>query len=101
MTIVKDRYLRFQTWVCQNVYNKVLLASSKFQAKLPSRSGVCVQGEWQKYTPPSPPLSKDEGQSDIGYCSSVRYLILGVSSVTVLCLIHSDSLLQNAADVIT
>ena len=101
MAIVKDKYLRFQTWVCQNVSNKVLLAWSKFQAKLPSRSGVCVQGEWQKYSSPSPPLPKDEGISDIGHCSSIGNLVLGVNSVTVLYLIHYDSLLQNATDIIT
>ena len=32
----------------------------KFQVKIPSRSRVCVQGELQKYTRPSSPLSKDE-----------------------------------------
>ena len=101
MAIVKDKYLRFQTWVCQNVSNKVLLAWSKFQAKLPSRSGVCVQGEWQKYSSPSPPLPKDEGISDIGHCSSIGNLVLGVNSVTVLYLIHYDSLSQNATDIIT
>ena len=57
---MKDRYFRFHTWVCQNVSNEVLLAWFKFQTKIPSRSGVCIQGEWQKYTPPSPPLCKDE-----------------------------------------
>ena len=101
MAIVKDKYLRFQTWVCQNVSNKVLLAWSKFQAKLPSRSGVCVQGEWQKCSSPSPPLPKEEGISDIGHCSSIGNLVLGVNSVTVLYLIHYDSLLQNATDIIT
>ena len=101
MAIVKDKYLRFQTWVCQNVSNKVLLAWSKFQAKLPSRSGVCVQREWQKCSSPSPPLPKDEGISDIGHCSSIGNLVLGVNSVTVLYLIHYDSLLQNATDIIT
>ena len=101
MAIVKDKYLRFRTWVCQNVSNKVLLAWSKFQAKLPSRSGVCVQREWQKCSSPSPPLPKDEGISDIGHCSSIGNLVLGVNSVTVLYLIHYDSLLQNATDIIT
>ena len=101
MTVIKVRYLRFQTWVCQNVSNKVLLAWSKFQAKLPSCSGVCVQGEWQKCSSPSPPLPKDDGIRDTGYCSSIRNLILGVNSVTVLYSIHYESLLQNATDIIT
>ena len=30
-TMVKDRYFRFQTRVCQNVSNEVLLACIKFQ----------------------------------------------------------------------
>ena len=85
----------------QNVNNEVLLAWFKFQAKIPSRSGVCVQGEWQKYTPPSPPLSKDEGLKNIGHSMSIRNLIFGVNSVTVSYLICYDSLLQNATDVIT
>ena len=78
-----------------------MLAWFKFQAKIPSRSGVCVQGEWQKYTPPSPPLSKDEGLKNIGHSMSIRNLIFGVNSVTVSYLIHYDSLLQNATDIIT
>ena len=85
----------------QNVNNEVLLPWFKFQAKIPSRSGVCVQGEWQKYTPPSPPLSKDEGLKNIGHSMSIRNLIFGVNSVTVSYLIRYDSLLQNTIDVIT
>ena len=54
-----------------------------FQAKIPSCSGVCVQGEWQKYTLPFPPFSKNEGLKDIGHKMSIAKLILGVSSVTV------------------
>ena len=85
----------------QNVNNEVLSAWFKCQAKIPSRSGVFVQGEWQKYTPPSPPLSKDEGLKNIGHNMSIRNLIFGVNSVTVSDLIRYDSLLQNATDVIT
>ena len=75
-----------------------MLAWFKFQAKVSSLSRVCVQGELQKYTSPSPPLSKDE---DIGRSMSIGNLILGVNSVTVSYLIHYDSLLQNATDIIT
>ena len=85
----------------QNVNNEVLLAWFKFQAKIPSHSGVCVHWEWQKYTPPSPPLSKDEELKNIGHSTSIRNLIFGVNSVTVSYLILYDSLLQNATDVIT
>ena len=49
----------------------------------------------------SPPLSKDEGLTDIGHSMSIGNLILGVNSVTVSYLIHYDSLLQNATDIIT
>ena len=87
--------------MCQNVSNEVLLAWFKFQAKIPSRSGVCVQGEWQKNTPSSPPLSKDEGLNDIGDRMSIGNLILGVNIVTVWYLIRYDILLQNALGVIT
>ena len=66
-----------------------------------SHSGVCVQGEWQKYTPSSPPFSRDEGLKEIGHSMSIENLILGVNSVTVLYFIHYDSLLQNATDLIT
>ena len=98
---IKGRCSRFQTWVCQNVSNKVLSAWFKFQAKIQIRSGVCVQGEWQKYTHLSPPFSKDERLKDIGHSMSIGNLILGVTSVTVSCLIRYDSLLQNATDIIT
>ena len=98
---IKDRCSRFQTWVCQNVSNEVLSAWFKFQAKIQIRSGVCVQGEWQKYTRLSPPFSKDERLKDIGHSMSIGNLILGVTSVTVSCLIRYDSLLQNATDIIT
>ena len=87
--------------MCQNVSNEVLLGWFKFKAKIPSRSRVCVQWEWQKYTPPSSPLSKDGRLRDIGHSRSIGNLILGVSRVTVSYLIHYDSLLQNATDIIT
>ena len=57
--------------------------------------------ESDKNTPPSPLLSKDEGLRDIGHNISIRNLILVASSVTVSYLIHHDSLLQNATDIIT
>ena len=84
----------------QNVNNEVLLAWFKFQAKIPSRSGVCVQGEWQKYTSPFPPLSRDEGLKNVGYSMSIRNLVFGAIRVTVSYSIRYDSLLQNATDVI-
>ena len=84
----------------QNVNNEVLFAWFKFHAKIPSCSGVCVQGKWQKYTPHSPPLFKDEGIKNIGYSMSIRNLIFGVNSVTVSELFCYNSLLQNATDVI-
>ena len=101
MTIVKDRYFRFQTCLCQSVSNEVLLVWFKFLAKIPSRSVVRVQGEWQKYTPPSPSLSKNKVVRDIGHIMSIGNLILNISSVTVSYLIHYDSLLQNATYIIT
>ena len=67
----------------------------KFQAV------VCVQREWQKYTSSSHPLSKDRGLRGIGHNMSLGNLILGVNSVTVSCLIHYDSSLQNTIDIIT
>ena len=65
--------------------------------KILNRSGVYIQGEWQKYTPLSPLLYKDKrlGEMNIGD------LILVVNSVTVSCLIYYDSLLQNTTDIIT
>ena len=88
-TIVKDRYFRFETW---SISNEVF----KYQAKFSSRSGVCVLGEWLKYTLPSSPLFKDESLRDIGHSMSIENLIWGVNSVTVSHLIHYGSLLQNA-----
>ena len=85
----------------QNVSHEILSALFKFQAKMPTRSGVCIQGEWQKCTRPSSPLSKDEGLKDIGHSMSIGNLICGVNSVTVSYLIRYNSLLQNMTDVIT
>ena len=69
--------------------------------------GVCVQGQRQKYTPPSPPLSKVEELRDIRYSMSIGNLILGANSVTVSYLIHItvyykmwQILLQNATAVL-
>ena len=81
----------------QKVSNEVLLAWFTFQAKILSRSGVCIQG---KFSRPSPLLSKDEGLNDIKHSMSIGNLTLGVM-VTVSCLIRYDSLLQNATDIIT
>ena len=63
-----------------------MLAWFRFQVKIPSCSGICVQGEWQKYISPSTPLSKGEGLRDMGY--SIRNLILVVNSTTVSYLFH-------------
>ena len=60
-----------------------------------------LSGRVTKIPPPSPPLSKDKGLRDIGHIMSIRNLILGINSVTVSYLIHYDSLLQNARDIIT
>ena len=62
---------------------------------------VCTQGEWQKYTHPSPPLSKDKGLKGIGHSMSTINLILGANSVTVPYFICYDSLLQNVTDIIS
>ena len=51
--IAKARYLRFQTCVCQNVSNEVLFARFKFQAKIPSCSGV-LSGRVTKIQPSLP-----------------------------------------------
>ena len=54
-----------------------------------------------KNPPSSPPLSKDEELRDIRHGMSIENLILRVSNVTVSYLIHYDSLLQNATNIIT
>ena len=69
--------------MCQSVSNEILLAWPKLQAKIRSRSGVRVQREWQKYTPFSPPLGKDQGITDIGHSMSIGNLVLGANCVTV------------------
>ena len=88
----------------QNASNEVLLAWFKFQAKIPSRSGVCVKREWQKYTTPSPALSKDEKDErlrGIGHNISMGNLVMGFYSVTVtwfiktVCYKMRQILLQN------
>lgn len=35
--------------MCQNILGKVLLTEPKLHAKVQSRSGVFIQGDWQKY----------------------------------------------------
>ena len=91
----------FKIECVKNVSNEVLLAWFKFQAKIPSYSGVCIQGERQKYTPPSAQPSKVEGLRDIGHSISIGNVILGVNSVTASYLTHYNSLLQNSTDNIT
>ena len=100
-TITKDRCLRFQAWIYQNVSNEFLSAWFKFRAKIPTHAGVCVKGEWQKYTRLFLPLSKNEVLKDIGHSISIGNLTLDVSSVTVSCFIHYDTSLQNVTDIIT
>ena len=53
-----------------------------------------------KITPPSTPSSNDEGLRDIGHIMSIENLILGANTIMVSYLIHYDSLLQNATDII-
>ena len=72
---------------------------SNFRGKLQAVLEYAFR-ESDKYTPPSPPFSK-EALKNIGYSISIRNLIFGVNSVTVSYLIRYDSLLQNATDVIT
>ena len=76
----------------------VQISDKKFQAVL-----ECTFKESDKNTPlpPSPPLSNDEGLRGIGHSMSIGNLILRVNRVTVSYLIHYDSLLQNATDIIT
>ena len=85
--------------MCQNVPNEVLLVWFKFQEKIPNRSEVCVQREWQNHTSPSPPFSQEEGIKDTGHSMSIGNLSVGINSVMVSYLIRYDSLLQNATDV--
>ena len=101
VTAKSYRYFKFQTWVCQNVFNEVSLIWFTFQAKILSRSWVCVQGECQKYSPSSSPLSKGEKLRDIGHSMSNGNLTLDVNSISVSHLIHYDSLLQNTTDIVT
>ena len=78
-----------------------MLVWFKYQAKTSSRSRVCVLGEWQKFIPPSPPLTKDETLRDIEHSTRIGNLVWGVNIVTVSFLIRYDSLLQNTANIIT
>ena len=80
VTAKSYRYFKFQTWVCQNVFNEVSLIWFTFQAKILSRSWVCVQGECQKYSPSSSPLSKYGKLRDIGHSMSNGNLILDVKA---------------------
>ena len=68
--------------------------------KIPCPSGICIQGERQKYTSRFPPTSKDEGLKDIGHSMSIENLILAVKCLLSY-LIHYDSLLWNATYIIT
>ena len=84
--MVKDRYFRFQTRVCQNVSNERKFVS-------------LYQISGDSKIPPSLPLSKDEVLRSIGHSIRIGNLILGVNDVTFSYLIYCDSLLQNATDI--
>ena len=77
-----------------------LSAWFKFHVKISTRSVVRNQWRVTKIHPFSLPFSEDEGLRDIGHSMSIGNLILGVNSVTLSYLIHYDSLLQNATDII-
>ena len=77
-----------------------LSALFKFQVKISTRSVVRNQWRVTKIHPFSLPFSEDEGLRATGHSMSIENLILGVNSVTVSYLIHYDSLLQNATDII-
>ena len=79
----------------QNISNEVLSAWFKFQAKIPTRSGVLRKIDYNTPVPPTP-ISKDEALKDIGHNMSIGNLILVVNSITVSYLICYNSLLQNA-----
>ena len=72
----------------------------KFQAKIPTRSGVSRESSENKPVLPTP-LFKDEGLKNIGHSINIGNLILVVNSDTVSYLIFYYSLLQNATDIIT
>ena len=72
------KFHKWHSWAMVLLILTKYLAWFKFQAKISSHSGVCVQGEWEKYNPPSPSLSKDEGIRNIGHSMSIRNLIFGV-----------------------
>ena len=74
----------------------VKISEQNFQLFWSIRSGRA-----RKTPSPSPLLSKDEGLRDVGHSMRIGYLIFGVNAVTVLYLIHYDSLLQNVTGIIT
>ena len=71
-----------------------LIKLSKHDSQIPGKN---FKPFWSTLSP----LSKHDGLRDIGHIMSIRNLRLSVSSVTVSYLIHYDSLLQNATDIIT
>ena len=86
--------------VCQNVSIDILSAWFIFRAKIPTHSGACLGGEWQKYTRFFfRSLTKDEGLKDIGNSMNIGNLILGINNVTVSYLIQYGNLLQNATEI--
>ena len=77
--------------VCQNVSKEVLLTGLKIQTKIPSHSGDCLLAEGQLNA--FPLMAKGLGIFTIEHQHGTRP---GVS-----CLIHYETLLQNATDIIT
>ena len=97
---IEKLYFRFQTWEGQHVSKKHLLTGLKFQVKIQRHSEACVQRGGQL-------SSKEEGLRQIEHNMSVVLgtrtqgnLFLKVNSVTVSYLVHYDTLLQNATDII-
>ena len=60
---------------------------SNFRGKFKGVLEYAFRESDKKYTPPSPPLSKEEGLKNIRHSMSIRNLIFGVTSVTVSYLI--------------
>ena len=99
--MLNQKYFKFWTWVCQSVSKEISFSEPKNQGKISSYSEYWIQGREYLYTHPL--RTKCWGILDITWtwCRHKEICFWETRVVTVSYLVHYETLLQNATDIIT